>query len=252
MSEQKWVRSSLRQLSTRLEEAGHPLSPPTVGRLLAALDYALHVNAKKLEARSDHADRDAQFNYIAAQRQAFGDANLPIISVDTKKKELIGNFKNAGAAWGQQAEAVNAHDFPHDADGRAVPYGIYDLIHNQGTVYVGSSGDTAQFAVDVIARWWVDRGRRLFPEADQLLILADAGGSNGCCPRLWKQQVQAQLSDQLGLTVTICHQQLRPHTIDAMVAKSDAELGMDVLSSKLPLPTAARGRPRKPSGDEEA
>jgi DDE family transposase len=205
MSDQKWVRSSLRQLSTRLGDAGHPLSPPTVGRLLVDLDYALHVNAKKLEARADHAERDAQFSYIAAQRQVFRDAELPIISVDTKKKELIGNFKNAGAAWRQEAEAVNAHDFPHDADGRAVPYGIYDLIHNHGTMYVGSSGDTAQFAVDAIARWWTDRGRSVFPQADQLLILADAGGSNGYRSRLWKQQVQEQLSDQLGLAVTVCH-----------------------------------------------
>jgi DDE family transposase len=205
MSDQKWVRSSLRSLSTRLGDAGHPVSPPTVARLLADLDYALHVNAKKLDARSDHAERDAQFRYIATQRQAFVDAHLPIISVDTKKKELIGNFKNAGAVWGQEAEAVNAHDFPQDADGRAVPYGIYDLTHNHGTVYVGSSGDTAQFSVDVLARWWEDHGRRRFPTADQVLILADAGGSNGCRPRLWKQQVQSHLSDRLGLTVTVCH-----------------------------------------------
>jgi hypothetical protein len=173
--------------------------------LLTDLEYALHVNAKKVEARSDHADRDAQFSYIAAQRQAFRDTNLPIISVDTKKKELIGNFKNAGQAWGQVAEAVNAHDFPHDADGRAVPYGIYDLTYNHGSMYVGSSGDTPQFAVDVIARWWADRGRTVFSQADQLLILADAGGSNGCRSRVWKQQVQHQLSDRFGLTVTVCH-----------------------------------------------
>jgi hypothetical protein len=205
MSDQKWVRSSLRSLSTRLEQAGHPVSPPTIGRLLAELDYSLHVNAKKLEARSDHADRDRQFSYIAAQRQAFLDAGLPIISVDTKKKELIGNFKNAGQAWGTEAEAVNAHDFPQDADGRAVPYGIYDLTHNHGTVYVGSSGDTPQFAVDVIARWWEDQGCGRFPSANQVLILADAGGSNGCRPRLWKQQLQEHLSDRLGLSVTVCH-----------------------------------------------
>jgi len=205
MSDQKWVRSSLRALSTRLSEAGHPVSPPNVGRLLADLDYALHVNAKKLEARADHADRDTQFTYIAAQRQAFLDAHLPIISVDTKKKELIGNFKNAGQAWATEAEAVNAHDFPQDADGRAVPYGIYDLTHNHGSVYVGSSGDTPQFAVDALARWWEEQGRVRFPAADQVLILADAGGSNGCRPRLWKQQLQEQLSDRLGLTVTVCH-----------------------------------------------
>jgi len=169
MCDQKWVRSSLRQLSTRLADAGHPISPPTVGRLLVDLDYALHVNAKKVEARSDHADRDAQFTYIAAQRQAFTDAHLPIISVDTKKKELIGNFKNAGATWGQDAEAVNAHDFPHDADGRAVPYGIYDLTHNHGTMYVGSSGDTAQFAVDTIARWWREQDAAMHARVRRLV-----------------------------------------------------------------------------------
>jgi hypothetical protein len=189
----------------RLAAAGHPVSPPTVGRLLTALGYALHVNAKKREARADHADRDTQFAYIAAQRQAFQAAGLPIISVDTKKKELIGNFKNAGQAWSLEAEAVNSHDFPQEADGRAVPYGIYDLTHNHGTVYVGASGDTPRFAVDAIARWWEERGRTAFPQAQQLLILADAGGSNGCRPRLWKQQLQAQLSDRLGLTVTVCH-----------------------------------------------
>ncbi len=205
MRDQQWVRSSLRSLSRRLGEAGHPVSPPTVGRLLADLDYALHVNTKQLEARAEHADRDTQFTYIAAQRQAFRDAGLPIISVDTKKKELIGNFKNAGHAWGQAAEVVNVHDFPHAAVGRAVPYGIYDLTHNHGMVYLGASGDTPQFAVAAIARWWEERGREVFPQAAQLLILADAGGSNGCRPRLWKQQLQEHLSDRLGMTVTVCH-----------------------------------------------
>lgn len=205
MSGQKWVRSSLRQLSLRLGQAQHPVSRTTVGRLLDKLGYALHVNAKKVEANSNHADRNEQFEYIAAQRQAFESAGLPIISVDTKKKELIGNFKNGGRAWSTEAEAVNVHDFPQDALGRAVPYGIYDLIHNRGTVYVGSSGDTPQFAVDAIARWWEGEGSHTFPGASQLLILADGGGSNGWQPRLWKQQVQAQLCDGLGLTVIVCH-----------------------------------------------
>lgn len=205
MSEQKWVRSSLRQLSTRLRAAGHPASPPTIARLLDDLGYALRVNAKKLEASAAHADRNDQFEYIAAQRQTFHAAGLPIISVDTKKKELIGNFKNAGQAWGQQAEAVNVHDFLHDAAGRAVPYGIYDLLHNRATLYIGSSADTPQFAVDALARWWETEGQLTFPHADQLLILADAGGSNGCRPRLWKQQLQLQLSDRFGLSVTVCH-----------------------------------------------
>jgi hypothetical protein len=205
MSGQKWVRSSLRELSLRLEQAQHPISPPTVARLLDKLGYALHLNAKKMEASSNHADRNEQCEYIAAQRAAFQAAGLPIISVDTKKKELIGNFKNGGRAWSKEAEAVNVHDFLQDALGRAVPYGIYDLIHNRGTIYVGSSGDTPQFAVDAIARWWKSQGRTTFPDASQLLILADGGGSNGWLPRLWKQQLQRQLSDGLGLTVTVCH-----------------------------------------------
>jgi len=178
MSGQKWVRSSLRSLSARLTGAGYPVSPPTVGRLLRTLEYALHVNAKKIEASASHPDRAAQFDYIAQQRQAFGAAGRPIVSVDTKKKELIGNFKNAGRTWRQEAEAVNVHDFRGQGLGRAVPYGIYDVTHNQGVVYVGSSGDTAQFAVEALVRWWQTTGQTTFPQADQLLILADGGGSN--------------------------------------------------------------------------
>jgi hypothetical protein len=205
MSEQKWVRSSLRQLSTRLGDAGYPVSPPTVGRLLDDLGYALHVNAKKAEAKATHEDRNAQFEYIATQRHLFQTAGWPIISVDTKKKELIGNFKNAGQAWSQEAEVVNGHDFPQDALGRAVPYGLYDPVHNRGTLYVGSSADTPQFAVEAIARWWATEGDVTFPQSGQILILADAGGSNGCRPRQWKYQLQDQLCDRLGLTVTVCH-----------------------------------------------
>lgn len=188
-----------------MTEAGHPVSPPTVGRLLRSLDYALHVNAKKIEASATHPDRAAQFDYIAEQRQAFTDAGLPIVSVDIKKKELIGNFKNAGCTWRQEAEAVNVHDFRGQGLGRAVPYGIYDATHNHGVVYVGSSGDTAQFAVEALVQWWQTRGQTAFPHADQLLILADGGGSNGCRSRLWKQQLQERLCDELGLTVTVCH-----------------------------------------------
>ncbi len=205
MSDQKWVRSSLRTLSARLRATGHAVSPPTVGRLLKTLDYALHVNAKKLDARSDHPDRDAQFGHITDQRQAFTDVGLPIVSVDTKKKELIGAFKNAGRAWSKEAEVVNVHDFPSDAQGRAVPYGVYDVTRNCGTVYVGSSGDTAQFAVDALAAWWDTAGRATYPTAAHLLILADGGGSNGCRTRLWKRQLQERLCDERGLRVTVCH-----------------------------------------------
>jgi hypothetical protein len=203
-SDQKWIRSSLRQLSRRLAQIGHPASPPTVSRLLKKLEYSLKANVKK-EAGEDHPDRDEQFGYIQTQKQAFQDAGFPIISVDTKKKELIGNFKNAGQVWCKEAEVVNVHDFPQDAVGRAVPYGIYELNSNRGSVYVGSSADTPQFAVDVITRWWQDEGETGYPHTDQLLILADSGGSNSYRSRVWKRQIQEQLSDQFGLKVTVCH-----------------------------------------------
>ena len=205
MSEQKWVRVSLRQLSRDLGEAKHPASPPTVRRLLDAQGYRLHANTKQLESSAAHPDRDRQFQYITEQRQAFGAAGLPQISVDTKKKELIGQFKNPGRVWGQEAEAVNVHDFRTDALGRAVPYGIYDLTQNRGTVYVGQSADTPRFAVDLLARWWTDEGQAAYPEARELPILADSGGSNSARSRVWKQQLQEQLCDHYGLTVTVCH-----------------------------------------------
>ena len=205
MSEQKWVRASLRHLSRQLGEVGHPASPPTVRRLLDEQGYRLHANTKQLEASAVHPDRDQQFQSITHQRQAFSAAGLPQISVDTKKKELIGPFKQAGQVWSQAAEAVNVHDFRPDALGRAVPYGIYDLTHNRGTVYVGQSADTPRCAVDMLARWWVEEGQAAFPEASQLLILADGGGSNSARSRVWKHQLQAQLCDRHGLAVTVCH-----------------------------------------------
>jgi Rhodopirellula transposase DDE domain len=205
MSAQQWVRASLRYLSRRLGAAGHPASPPTVRRLLAARGYRLPANTKQLEAGAAPPDRDRQFRYIAEQRQAFRAAGRPQISVDTKKKELIGRLKNAGRVWGQEAEPVNAPDCRQDALGRAVPYGIFDLPHNRGTVYVGQSADTPRFAVDLLARWWVDEGQAAFPAARELLILADGGGSNRARSRVWKQPLQAQLCDRYGLAVTVCH-----------------------------------------------
>jgi hypothetical protein len=133
------------------------------------------------------------------------EAGHPVISVDMKKKELIGDFKNPGRAWGQEAERVNAHDFRSDALGLAAPYGIYDLRHNLGYVYVGTSADTAELAVDAIVWWWQSKDRPQFPNEDKLLILCDAGGSNGYRLRLWKQQLQAQLADRLGIDIMICH-----------------------------------------------
>jgi hypothetical protein len=164
-----------------------------VARLLDQLGYALHVNANKLEASADRPDRQAQFEHIAAQKAAFAEAGRPIISVDTKKKELIGNFRNSGATWRREALAVNVHDFRQDA------------LRNRGTVYVGQSADTPQFAVDVIRRWWASIGEPGYLAADRLLILADGGGSNAYRSRLWEQQIQTQLCDRYGLTVTVCH-----------------------------------------------
>lgn len=207
MSTQTWVRSSLRTLSVRLAETGHGVSPPTVQRLLGKLEFALHINRKQVEARSGHPDRNAQFRYIAEQRATFSAAGQPILSTDTKKKalELIGNFKNAGQAWGSAPEAVNVHDFPSDALGRAVPYGVYDVTHNRGRVVVGQSGDTAAFAVDAVGDWWLAEGQAAFPLADHLLLLADGGGSNGAWTRAWKERLQVQICDRFGLSVTVCH-----------------------------------------------
>lgn len=201
MSGRKWRRSSLRHLSAQL---GGKVSHTTVGRLLGELDYSLKVNVKRLTGEP-HPDREAQFAYLEQQKQDFLQAGLPVISVDSKKKELIGNFKNPGRRWCQTADAVNEHDFMQDALGKAVPYGLYDLPYNRGYVYVGQSADTSQFAVESIAAWWRTFGRHDFPTADRLLILCDAGGSNGYRPRLWKQQLQELLADQLSLEVTVCH-----------------------------------------------
>ncbi len=204
MSAKKWVRSSLRHLARRLGEMGKAISPTTVSRLLQNNDYSLQVNVKR-EAGTQHPDRNDQFEYIASQRAAFLAAGLPVISVDTKKKELVGNFKNAGACWCREPERVNLHDFPQEGLGRAVPYGVYDVAHNQGFVCVGNSSDTPAFAVGAIAHWWESEGQARYPDAKALLILCDAGGSNGCRPYAWKQQVQEQLSDCFGLEVTVCH-----------------------------------------------
>ncbi|MFN8557769.1 MAG: ISAzo13 family transposase [Dehalococcoidia bacterium] len=205
MSDRRWVRSSLRSLSRRLAEAGHQASPPTVRRLLHDLGLGLHANAKQVEGRATHPDRDTQFQYIARQRATFTAAGLPQVSVDSKKKELVGNFRNAGRAWNRAADAVNVHDFPADALGRAVPYGIYDLTRNQGSVYVGQSADTPRFAVEALVRWWVHAGQPAYPTAREVLVLADAGGSNSAQSRVWKQQLQEQVCDRFGLSVTVCH-----------------------------------------------
>lgn len=201
----KWVRLSLRNLSQAMADIGHKICPTTVGKLLSMNDYALRANMKSHEPGSNHPDRNIQFEYIAKLKDEYLKAGLPVISIDTKKKELIGNFKNAGRVWGKEAERVNGHDFPSQSDGHAVPYGIYDIARNCGTVCVGTSYDTPEFAVDALKHWWLMDGKSAYHDADRLLILADAGGSNGARPRMWKKQLQKLLADQLGLTVTVCH-----------------------------------------------
>jgi hypothetical protein len=208
MSEKKWARASLRRLSRELGEAGpHTASAPTVGRLLRKLGFGLRATVKSEEAGSNHPDRDTRFGYVAQRKAAFVAAGEPLISVDTKKKDLIGNFENAGrASWGSEAERVNAHDFPSEADGRAVPYGIYDVAKDQGWVMLGRSADTPGFAVEAIASWWEqEEGRESYPGAKGLLILADGGGSNAARSRVFKEQLQERLADRLGLEVTGCH-----------------------------------------------
>jgi hypothetical protein len=204
MSSKRWVRSSVRKLCKRLAQKGYPVGRMTVHRLLKKLGYSLRANRKE-DSGPSHPDRNRQFRYIQRVKLLFLAHGHPVISTDTKKKELIGNFKNSGQAWCQQADKVNVHDFPQDAVGRAVPYGIYDLRHNEGYVYVGTSADTSEFAVDAICLWWADPDRPRSPDETKLLILSDAGGSDGCRFRLWKKQLQEQLADRLGIEVMVCH-----------------------------------------------
>lgn len=203
MSEKKWVRRSLRKLSRALPARDFQASAMTVRRILRELKYSLKSNRK--ENTSSHPEQDCQFRYIGRVKRLFLDAGHPVISVDMKKKELIGNFKNPGKAWCQEAEQVNAHDFRSDAIGLAAPYGIYDLLHNLGYVYVGTSSDTAELAVDAIVWWWENEDRPRFTNEDKLLILCDAGGSNSYRSRLWKKQLQEQLADRLGIEIMVCH-----------------------------------------------
>ncbi len=203
MSAKKWVRRSLRKLSAALQASGVFASSMTVRRLLREADYSLKANRK--ENTAPHPERDRQFRYITRVKHLFLEAGHPVISIDMKKKELIGDFENPGQVWCQEAERVNAHDFRSDAIGLAAPYGIYDLLNNLGYVYVGMSADTAELAVDAIVWWWESADRPHFPDESKLLILCDAGGSNGYRPRLWKQQLQEQLADRLRIEIMICH-----------------------------------------------
>ncbi len=187
-----------------LKALGYKLSNNTIRRLLRKHDISPKSNVKRLKAKP-HPDRDTQFVYIQRQHQAFEWLEQPIISIDTKKKELIGLFHNPGQVWCTQATAVNMHDFPSDAIGKAVPYGIYDVQYNEGYVYVGQSADTAEFAVDNLVEWWLTVGRYRWPKTTDLLILADCGGSNGYRLRRWKYDLQRKFVDVFGIAVTVAH-----------------------------------------------
>ena len=204
MSEQKWLNCRLSDIRQKLKERGHGVSKPVISRLLREHGYSLRANRKQA-AGKQHPERDTQFQHLQAQRAAHQAAGHPIISVDTKKKELVGNFKNVGQIWCEEAEVVDAHDFPQDALGRAVPYGIYDLQYNRGTVYVGQSADTPAFAVENIAQWCASEMQERFPGATHLLIEADSGGRNSARSRVWKERLQAHVADRFGLSVTVCH-----------------------------------------------
>jgi DDE family transposase len=204
MTGMKWTRRTTEKIAAELRACGIDVCANTVAKLLKGLEYRLRVNHKKL-SRGSQADRDVQFNYIGCQREAFARRGLPILSVDSKKRELVGNFKNSGRTWSREPTLVNDHDFRSDAKGIALPYGVYDVSANHGFVFVGTSHDTPAFAVDNLARWWTYQGRRRYPEAKELLVLADSGGSNGARTRAWKHSLQERLSDRHGLTVTVCH-----------------------------------------------
>jgi hypothetical protein len=200
-----WTSRSLRNLSKELSEKGHEVSPTVVGNLLRRMGYSLQANRKTREG-SQHIDRDAQFRYLNTQAVEFLAANEPVISVDTKKKELVGAFKNGGQEWRRKGspELVNVHDFIDPKLRRAVPYGVYDLTNNVGWVSVGTDRDTATFAVNTIRRWWRVMGKKRYPKTKRLMITADGGGSNGYRVRLWKVELQ-KLADELKLPITVCH-----------------------------------------------
>lgn len=205
MSPLRWTCKSTRMLSEALTEQGFRASTVLVAKLLRSLGYSLQGNSKTREG-GNHPDRDAQFRYLAKHASKFQAAGQPVISVDTKKKELIGDFKNGGREYQREGEPeeVRVHDFKDPVLGKAIPYGVYDLARNEGWVNVGVDHDTSTFAVESIRRWWFRMGKERYPTATQLMISADGGGSNGSRARLWKLEL-AKLAEETGLKITVCH-----------------------------------------------
>jgi hypothetical protein len=200
----KWTRRTTERVALALADYGVLISANTVARLLHTMGYSLRVNHKKL-VNDFSPDRDQQFLYLTDLRQRFQRRGFPIISVDTKKRELVGNFKNPGVRWERTPRLVNDHDFPSDALGVAIPYGIYDVLANRGSIVVGVSHDTPAFAAHALAHWWTTEGAARYPRSRQLLVLSDTGGSNGCRCRAWKTELQSRLADSHGLTLTVAH-----------------------------------------------
>lgn len=201
----RWICKSTRLLAAQLTREQHPISYVKVAQLLHDQNYSLQSN-RKTEEGADHEDRDAQFRHISACVKKTLGAGMPVISVDTKKKELVGNYDNAGQQWlpGKQPRKVSGHDFPSPEVPRAYPYGIYDLGRNAGFVNVGTDHDTGAFAVASIRGWWRFEGRRIYPQADRIVITADGGGSNGARLRLWKLELQ-KFADETSLSIAVCH-----------------------------------------------
>jgi hypothetical protein len=205
----KWTRKTTGKVARQLKRLGIGVSPNTVGRLLKQMDISLRKNIKSLESGlstpPDPRKRNLQFRYIQMQIRKYIADGMPVISVDTKSRELLGLFYRSGSRWSQEPIKVFDHDFPSDAQGVAIPYGIYDLTRNEGFVSVGTSYDTSEFAVDSIRRWWLQAGSVHYPNADRLLILADCGGSNGYRIRLWKHRFQVAFCNRFNLQVKLCH-----------------------------------------------
>ena len=200
----KWTRRTTAKVAAELCKLGTDICARTVARLLKKMGFSLRVNHKK-RAGASHPNRDDQFRHIAELRERCAVDNTPVISVDTKKKELVGAFRNPGTKWDHRPELVNDHDFPSAAQGRAIPYGIYDTRANAGTVFVGQTADTPAFAVDCIEKWWRTEGCKHYPEANALQILADGGGSNSCTARAWRFNLQHRLCNRHGLRVSVAH-----------------------------------------------
>lgn len=203
MRKTKWVRKSTRRISRELLGQGHPVGPRTVSRLVKGLGYSLKANVKRLSGKR-HPRRDEQFRRIQRQVKSFRRQGLPVLSVDAKKKEIVANFHNAGRIWRQDEIAVADHDFPKADLGRAIPYGLYDVVRNRGFVGVGTSHETAAFGVDCLTLWYRREGRYRYRDAEELLLLCDNGGCNGSRNRLWKCEIQ-KFADRFGIAVRVAH-----------------------------------------------